>query len=39
MKQKIALTAWGRIDGFDEFDEAGVTRFISAYRGIDHHAR
>ena len=39
MKQKIALTAWGRIDGFDEFDEARVTRFVSAYRGIDHHAR
>jgi hypothetical protein len=37
LKQKIALTAWGRIDTFDDFDEARVVRFINAYRGIDHH--
>ena len=37
MKQKIALTAWTRLDTLDEFDEARVTRFIEAYRGIDHH--
>jgi len=37
MKPRIALTAWTRIDTFDEFDEGRVTRFIEAYRGIDHH--
>jgi hypothetical protein len=37
MKQKIALTAWTRLDTLDEFDEARVARFIEAYRGIDHH--
>ena len=37
IKSKIALTAWGRIDQFDEFDEPRITRFIDAYRGIDHH--
>ncbi len=39
MKSKIALTAWTRIDTFDEFDEARIVRFIKAYRGIDHHER
>lgn len=39
MKSRIALTAWGRIDAFDDFDEARVSRFIKAYRGIDHHKR
>src|SRR5262245_3998620 len=37
MKHKIALTAWTRLDTLDEFDEARITRFIEAYRGIDHH--
>lgn len=37
MKSRIALTAWTRIDAFDEFDERRVRRFIEAYRGIDHH--
>lgn len=35
----IALTAWARIDKFDEPDERRVARFIDGYRGIDHHAR
>lgn len=39
MKSRIALTAWGRIDAFDGFDEARIERFIKAYRGIDHHKR
>ena len=39
MKTKIALTAWTRLDAFDELDERRVRRFISAYRGIDHHPR
>jgi hypothetical protein len=37
MKNRIALTAWTRIDAFDEFDEKRIVRFIEAYRGIDHH--
>ena len=39
MKSKIALTAWERIERLAEFDEAGIVRFIKAYRGIDHHAK
>jgi hypothetical protein len=39
LTQRIALTAWTRIDTFDDFDRARVERFIRAYRGIDHHKR
>ena len=39
MKQRIALTAWTRLDAFDEFDESRIVRFIGRYRGIDHHKR
>lgn len=39
MPRRIALTAWTRIDTFDQFDEARILRFIKAYRGIDHHTR
>lgn len=39
MKSKIALTAWQRIDTFEEFDEARIVGFIKAYRGTDHHAK
>jgi hypothetical protein len=35
----IALTAWTRIDKMDALDERRVSRFIDAYRGIDHHPR
>jgi hypothetical protein len=35
----IALTAWTRLDKFDEPDEGRIVRFIEAYRGIDHHPR
>jgi hypothetical protein len=28
-----------RLDAFDDFDERRVRRFITAYRGIDHHPR
>ena len=28
MKTSIALTAWTRLDAFDEFDESRITRFI-----------
>ena len=28
METRIALTAWGRIDQFEAFDEARIRRFI-----------
>jgi hypothetical protein len=28
----LALTAWGRIDRLDDYDEARITAFIDAYR-------
>ena len=37
MDATIALTAWGKIDKFDQFDEERITKFIEAYIGIDHH--
>jgi hypothetical protein len=37
MPHKIALTAWTRLDTMDELVEGRITRFIEAYRGIDHH--
>ncbi len=39
LERKIALTAWGKIDTFDEFDEARIVKFIKAHIGIDHHGR
>lgn len=39
MDRRIALTAWGRIDKFDEFDERRIVRFIDTHAGIDHHKR
>lgn len=37
MDSRIALTAWGRIDKFDAFDESRVVAFIKAFAGADHH--
>jgi len=37
MDEKFALTAWGKIDKFSEFNERRITLFIEAYIGIDHH--
>lgn len=37
MDTQIALTAWNRIDRFEEFDEQRLVRFVDAYLGIDHH--
>jgi hypothetical protein len=37
MDTRIALTAWQRIDQFEEFDEGRIERFIRAYLGVDHH--
>lgn len=39
MKTRIALTAWTRLDAFNDLDEKRIRRFISAYRGLDHHPR
>ncbi|MFQ5520117.1 MAG: DUF3105 domain-containing protein [Candidatus Methylomirabilia bacterium] len=39
MEARFALTAWGRIDKLEEFDERRIVRFINAFKGIDHHAR
>jgi hypothetical protein len=37
MESRIALTAWTRIDKFDEFDQARIVQFLKQYEGIDHH--
>ena len=39
MKSRIALTAWGRIDTFDEFNEIRIVAFIEAFAGLEHHVR
>ncbi len=39
LDQKIVLTAWNRIDAFDEFDEKRITAFINSFRGVDHHKK
>lgn len=33
----IALTAWSRIDKFNDYDEERIQKFIKAFKGIDHH--
>lgn len=37
MSHRIALTAWSRIDKFNDFDEARIVKFIDSYINIDHH--
>ena len=37
LSSPIVLTAWTRMQKFDAYDEAGMRRFIDAFRGIDHH--
>lgn len=39
MEARIALTAWQRLDKFDEFDADRIRAFIERYEGIDHHVR
>jgi len=39
MDNRIALTAWTRLDKFNDFDEARIDQFIEAYIGIDHHKK
>ena len=38
MPTTYALTAWQRLERFDEIDRDGMRRFIDAFEGIDHHA-
>jgi len=38
MEARIAVTAWQRIDKFDEFDTDRIRSFIDRYEGIDHHS-
>ena len=35
--RRIALTAWTRLETFDEFDSDRITTFIHPYIGLDHH--
>lgn len=37
LSHRIALTAWTRIDKFNQFDEKRIVKFIDAYINIDHH--
>lgn len=37
MEARIALTAWQRIDKFDEVDAERIQAFIERYEGIDNH--
>ncbi|OME78720.1 hypothetical protein BK120_23600 [Paenibacillus sp. FSL A5-0031] len=37
MKNAITLTAWGRIDRLDSFEQKRIVDFISAFKGKDHH--
>ena len=37
LSDPIVLTAWTRMDRLEAFDEARIKRFISAYKGLDHH--
>ncbi len=36
-RHRIALTAWTRLEVFDDFDAERIHSFIDAYRGLDHH--
>ncbi len=38
LEARIALTAWGRVDTMDGFDQEHIRMFIRAHRGRDHHA-
>lgn len=37
MPTTFALTAWQRLQRFDEADPEGMRAFVRAYEGIDHH--
>jgi hypothetical protein len=35
--ERIALTAWERIDTLNSVDESRIVAFIETFREIDHH--
>ena len=37
LSARYALTAWGRLETFDELDPAQINAFMEAYEGLDHH--
>lgn len=37
MPTEYALTAWQRLQRFDDIDEEGMRAFLRAYEGVDHH--
>lgn len=37
MPTTYALTAWQRLQRFDDIDREGMREFIEAFHGIDHH--
>lgn len=39
MPTEFALTAWQRLQRFDEIDEPAMRAFVEAYEGLDHHGR
>jgi hypothetical protein len=39
LEHEFALTAWQRIDTFDEFDAERVRVFLHAFEGVDNHPR
>ncbi len=39
MSTTYTLTAWTRLQRFDEIDTEGMRAFIQAYEGLDHHPR
>jgi hypothetical protein len=39
LEGQYVLTAWTRLQRFDEYDEEGKRAFLQAFEGIDHHPR
>lgn len=37
LETRYAITAWGRLETFDEPDPAQINAFMEAYEGLDHH--
>ncbi len=37
LETRYAMTAWGRLETFDEIDAAQINTFMEAFEGIDHH--
>ncbi len=37
LETQYAMTAWGRLETFEEIDPAQINTFMNAFEGIDHH--